>query len=178
MEPSVLRLAVICDVNAENQNHLWLCNNSMNTTCRVCKGYFPAVKCRLWELKPLFHKNNFNSRSNNKNWTNLISVWFYQLYVSADRLHTGTKTCTQTAEGKILFLVIKMFGWSDCVLVACQDKKKAGLSCYLSHLKYLKAVDVQDAHDLVPSFSLCLQGHNIGTIRNKVQQWSFVSLNK
>lgn len=125
-----------------------------------------------------FHKNNFNSRSNNKNWTNLISVWFYQLYVSADRLHTGTKTCTQTAEGKIIFLVIKMFGWSDCALVACQDKKKASLSCYLSHLKYLKAVDVQDAHDLVPSFSLCLQGHNIGTIRNKVQQWSFVSLNK
>lgn len=153
----------------------WIRRAECGEQCADVKAIFLLSNADFSELKRLFHKNNFNPRSNNKNWTNLISVWFYQLYVSADRLHTGTKTCTQTAEGKILFLVIKMFGWSDCGL---SGQKQAGLSCYLSYLKYLKAIDVQDAHDLVPSFSLCLQGHNIGTIRNKVQQWSFVSLNK
>lgn len=30
--------------------------------------------------------------------------------------------------------------------------------CRFSYLKYLEAVDVEHAHDLVASFSLCLQG--------------------
>lgn len=47
------------------------------------------------------------------------------------------------------------------VLVAHRSMKGALFFlriCRFSYLKYLEAIDVEHAHDLVASFSLCLQG--------------------
>lgn len=84
-------------------------------------------------------------------------VWFYQPLVSNDKLLTGTKTCTQKASGKILLYVIK------CVLgqiypCGISEQEERVWIGRLSYLEYLKPIDVEHTHDLMASFSLCLQG--------------------
>lgn len=45
-----------------------------------------------------------------------------------------------------------------------QKKQDGRLICRFSYLEYLKAVNVQHAHDLVAGFSLCLQGKKNGNM--------------
>lgn len=59
------------------------------------------------------------------------------------------------------FIRHETFGWSDSVCVACQNAGNRVWISHSSYLEYLKTIDVEHTHDLVPGFDLCLEGDSV-----------------
>lgn len=59
------------------------------------------------------------------------------------------------------FIRHKTFGWPDSVLAACHNVENGVWIGHSSYLEYLKTIDVEHTHDLVPGFGLCLEGDSV-----------------
>lgn len=141
---------------------------------RVFPAIFSSCGMPISALKSPWHNKNRSNPWEQKSWTNLIwmCVGFFGFFINPQLLLISSSHVPKHARkqpgGKILLKCNKR----TRVVRFCSSRLIGGragwgLICRFPYLEYLKAIDVQHTHDLVPSFSLCLRGRQYGQCQQR-----------